>query len=116
MVGTLFSEKGPVAFFDGSGAEFKKAVHKDGKIANFNVVQISPSSVTLMSGTNKMNLRVTMGARREEDGEWQTSGGPAVASAARTDSDSSSSSDSGSDGEVNDVLKRLMQQREQESK
>jgi hypothetical protein len=114
LVGTLFSEKGGVAFFDGSGSEFKKAVRRDARIAGFKVEKISPNEVTLVSGTNRMDLRVAMTVRREEDGEWQANKVPAVASAAaRTDSDSS---DSSSDGEVNDVLKRLMQQREQESK
>lgn len=146
LVGTLLSAKGPVAFFDGTGSDFHKSLKPGGKIGNFTIREILHAGIRLTEGTNEMELRVGNGMRREDEGLWKvSSGGASYASssggASRSDSSSyrssssngrssdrngsshghgesrsSSSSDSPPPGDLGDVLKRLMEQREKDNK
>lgn len=119
LVGTLIYAKGPVAFFDGSGSSFRGAHRADDKVAGLRITQIQPNSVKLEMGTNLVELKVGMQLRREDQGEWRIASGGERSSAPGTSS-SSSSSASGSaasaspSGEVNEVLRRLMEQRQKE--
>ena len=75
-------------------------------------LRLAPKSVTLLSGTNEMVLRVGTQVRREEEGKWllvaQAQPYESQTTAATTESAAASS------GEENDVLKKMMQRREQE--
>jgi hypothetical protein len=127
LVGTLLSEKGPVAFFDGSSSEFHKVLKPGGKIAGFRVQEILHAGVRLENGTTASELRVGSGMSREDEGLWKV----AESASSHRSRPSSGSSDvsarvitNGGEGsgaasnpppaEVNDVLKRLMEQREKE--
>lgn len=143
LVGTLFSSKGPKAFFDGTESDYRKVLQPGGSIAGFQVSQILPSGVRLMEGTNEMDLRVGNGMRREDRGPWKLATGSASYASSSSGSGgsgydshsngsgrsfgrnnsyassnnndhNSSSSDSTSTAEVNDVLKRLMEKRQKE--
>lgn len=112
LVGILSYEKGPYAFFDGSSAEYKKVLEPGKSIAGYRLAEITSNAVELESGTNKVRLQIGMKMRRE-DGEWrvtESGGAPAEpeTSSAGPSSDSSS--------EESDIVKRMMQQREQELK
>lgn len=112
LVGTLSYEKGPYAFFDGSSPEFRKVAEKGKSIAGYTITAIDADAVQMTAGTNSITLRVGMELRREEEGEWHLSNGSFVQS-------TSPSSPSPADSASNDddaLVKKLMQQREQELK
>lgn len=109
LVGTMSYEKGLYAFFDGSSSELKKALGPGQSIAGFKVAQITSTSVRLEAENKTLDLQVGTQLRREDEGEWQVASTPAAATSA-----TSASSDS--PGDESDVIKRLMQQREQELK
>src|SRR5262249_54409031 len=114
LVGTLVYEKGPYAFFDGASSDYRKVLELGKNIAGYKFKSISGDTVKLEAGTNTVELHVGMQMKREEDGEWQPSGGRS----AQTSSSSSSSSTSGESapGDDSDIIKRLMKQREEELK
>lgn len=128
LVGTMNYQKGVFAFFDGNNSDYRKILQPGGVIAGYTVAEISPSRVKLQAADKKpveMNIGAQM--RREGDSGWELSGqaGDSFAAAAQSESspegvDKSASSESSvpasSSGEASDVLKRLMQQREQEMK
>jgi hypothetical protein len=125
LVGVMSYDKGTFAFFDGSSSAYQKALKPEDTIAGYKVASITPDAVQLVAGTNQVALRVGMQLRREEAGEWQSSTqteayGSASAATSGTSSVSSASTPSASPdaaagaGADNDVLKRLMQRREQE--
>jgi hypothetical protein len=113
FVGTINYDKGAFAFFDSTSADFRKTLQAGSTIAGLQVIDVSDHSVKLSNGTNTFDLRMGMQMRREEEGQWRPSG----ASETPTSSPSSSSSESApenSSDEEDAILKRLMQQREQE--
>jgi hypothetical protein len=113
LVGTLNNEKGYRAFFDGSGADFRKDLACGDTLAGYKITDINLKGVKFERGDQKLEFRLGMQMRREDEGEWKlnTSGEVVAAS-----SQESSASESASSSESNDILKRLMQQREQELK
>jgi hypothetical protein len=109
FVGTMSYEKGVFAFFSGSSS---KALKLTDDIAGFKVTSITPDAVKLASGTNEVELRVGMQLRHEEDGPWVPSRSP-VAYAANPAPAVASSTDAAASGAESDILKKLMQRREQ---
>jgi hypothetical protein len=114
LVGTLTSEKGSYAFFDGSSPEFRKVLQTGGRIAGYQIAGISADWVDLEVGTNRVQLDVQMQLRREEEGDWIVAGGSDRAAASNSSSSAPKSETSSEDD--SDIVKRLMQQREQELK
>lgn len=121
LVGTMAYEKGIIAFFDGSSSDYQKAVKLTEVIAGYKITNIAPNGVRLASGTNELELSVGAQLRREEDGPWQLSNQPEVAtasSASSTSGGTSAASAGGSStlgsGADSDVLKRLMERRAKE--
>lgn len=132
LVGTMSYQKGEFAFFDGSSSEFRKTVQRGGSIASFKLVEISSQSAKLEANGKPIELRVGSQLRREEGGEWQvaatsvsfsrsSSNESSAAGSSGAGSDSAGSGGSGSgggggDSGMSDILKRLMEQREKETK
>jgi hypothetical protein len=134
LVGVMSYEKGTFAFFDGTRGEFKKALKASDSIGGLKLSAIDASAVKLTKGEQTLDLRIGMQLKREDEGEWQLSGAAESFSSSRSSSggpdrgsfsssrpgSSSSSpsqtspSDAPSTGGDNDVLRRLMQRREQE--
>lgn len=118
LVGVMSYEKGTFAFFDGSSGEFRKATRAGGTVGDFKVVDIRPERVQLENGTNRFELRVGARLRREDQGPWQLSEsteplpgtGSAGASAASAPAEGSNG------GAADEVLRRLLQRREQETR
>lgn len=112
LLGVMSYEKGTFAFFDGTSSDYRKTIKRSEAIAGYTVTDIAPNRVKLVSGTNQFELRVGSQMRREEDGEWflvaQAESYPSQTSAATTDASTASSAD------ADEVLKKLMQRREQE--
>lgn len=112
FVGVISYEKGPFAFFDGSSDEYRKVLEPGKSIAGYKVLEVNPDTVKLESGTNTVSLNIGMQLRRDDEGDWQISGESPAASA----SSASGSSSMSSAADETDIVKRMMQQREQELK
>jgi hypothetical protein len=130
LVGTLRYEKGDMAFFDGSNSDYRKA-HKAGdSIAGFKVLSISDAAVRIEAKGKVTELKIGSQMRREDEGEWEFAIGPYAggitssggsgsgdsASSSGSSGASTASSGSGSGGSADEILKRLLQKREQEMK
>jgi hypothetical protein len=116
LVGTMSYTKGTFAFFDGTSSDYRKVVQNAGTIAGYKVTDITPSAVKLANGDKQLVMKVGTQMRREEKGSWQlaaTSELP-VETVENADAAAAESAASDSSNEGNDVLKRLMKQREQE--
>ncbi len=120
VVGTMSYAKGDVAFFDGSSGAYRKAVKLGESIAGHKVIGITAEEVQLEAGEQKVTLKVGGQMRREDEGPWSKSAAgvshAVTSSAAGAATGGAEAADGGSDGEVSDVLKRLLQKRAQEEK
>lgn len=99
LVGTMEYERGPVAFFDGSNSEYRKALRPNSTnctIAGWKLTAASFQGVKLQADTNVVELKVGMSLRREEDGPWVTSTSTDFTSSS-SESGFASSRDSGRD-------------------
>jgi len=117
LVGTMTYQNGMIAFFDGTESEYRKVLALNGSIAGYRVAAITLNSVKLTS-TNKP-VELAVGAQmRQEGGQWQMTGqGELPVSTADSETPAADpSSAPPSSGEANDVLKKLMEQREKELK
>ncbi len=116
LVGTMSYAKGTFAFFDGTSSEYRKAVQNAGTIAGYKVTDITPTTVKLANGDKLLVMKVGTQMRREEKGSWQlvATGELPVDTTENADAASAEPAASDSNNEGNDVLKRLMKQREQE--
>jgi hypothetical protein len=122
LVGTMSCRQGMIAFFDGNDSDYRKVLSPDGVIAGYKVVEITLRGVKLEAAGKPVAMKVGAQMRQEGKGEWQlaesgelpaaTAGNEAPA----TEETPAATPASGSAGEPNDVLKKLMQQREQELK
>jgi hypothetical protein len=114
--------KGMFAFFNGTSDEYRKALQQDGKIAGYTVGKITFDSVQLQSSGKTIDMEVGAAMRREgnewvlrQPGDWGDLSASGSAAGSETSSETTSTN-LPSSGEQNDVLKRLMEQREQELK
>jgi hypothetical protein len=128
FVGTMNYQKGLFAFFDGNSSDYRKVLQRNGVIAGYTVTEITPTGVKLQAA-GKKPIEMKVGAQMRQDGEngWELSDGssaelitsePETAATADSDETKSNTDDrTGNSGvEPNDILKKLMQQREQELK
>jgi hypothetical protein len=120
VVGTMSYAKGDLAFFDGSSGAFRKAVKLGESIAGHKVVAITAEEVQLEADGKKLALKVGGQMRREDEGPWSmSSAGVSHAVTSSADGSAAGATETaagGSEGEVSDVLKRLLQKRAQEEK
>jgi len=121
LVGAMSYRKGMFAFFDGTDPDYQKAIQAGGDIAGYTVTNITLNGVQLATNGQTINLKVGAAMRLEGDswvlnqpGDWteSSSGGGESISPQETPAPSPGAGG----GEVNDVLKRLMQLRQQEEK
>jgi hypothetical protein len=131
LVGTMSYEKGYFAFFSGNNEDLSKVLKVGDKMEEYTVTHVTANFVGLESADKKEQIELTIGdGFRQESGKWVFSKAgelPAPASAPDTTSSSSTSNSSSNENtsstpaqppsatEQNDILKRLMQQREKES-
>ena len=128
LVGTLTYDKGEFAFFDGTRPEYQKALQPTNSIGGYKLVAVLPTSVRLETRGTQFEMKLGMQLRRDEKSAhlYADSFGATTydsASAAATNaapmlSTSSATSTSGGDASpaASEILKRLMQKREQELK
>ena len=100
LTGTLSSEKGPYAFFDGTSSAYRKVLKPEGTIAGYMVTAVGPDAVTLEEGDRKLELRVGTQLTREGEDDWKvaaTTVAYASSSGRKSNSSSPSSHNSKSD-------------------
>lgn len=122
LVGTIMHDNGRFAFFEGSSSDYRKVLPVDGAIAGYKVAEITSQDVTLSAEGEQIKLAVGSALRRRGNDPWQvgeamTFAGPiSSSSSSPTSSPSSPATPSATPAaaEDNDVLKRLLQKREQE--
>jgi hypothetical protein len=111
-----------LAFFDGTDSDYRKVLGLNGVINGYTVAEITLRGVRLESAGKSLEMKVGAQMRQEGKGEWQLaeSGGLPAGTAANeapaTSETPAVGPSSGPESEPNDVLKKLMQQREQEIK
>ena len=124
LVGTMSYGKGLFAFFNGNNSDLKKALPVAESIAGYTVTEISHSRVKLESADKKQKVEMKVGdLMRQENGKWEMAGAGELPSGTNstettgaTGGENSAAASPSSSSEPNEVLKRLMQLREQESK
>jgi hypothetical protein len=146
LVGTMSYRKGMFAFFNGTDPEYQKAVQEGGTIAGFTITNINLTGVLLLSTNMSTNMMVGQAMEQQGDGwalndNGMTFSGISGASSFRGGregregngrrrrgnyGESNSNEQTApaieaapapsSDLSGNDVLKKLMQQRQQEEK
>ena len=110
LLGTMSYEKGRFAFFDGSSSQYRKALQPAENIAGFKVTEVTLTCVRLEATNGQaFELCVGMQMKKREETEWQLAGTPAGSDGTNT---SVAKTDGG--GDADEVLKRLMQRREQD--
>jgi hypothetical protein len=116
LLGTLISDKGAFAFFDGTDTKYQKVLSASGEIAGYKVSRITQRSTRLTSKDAAIEMKVGMQLRLQEDGKWRlvAEAGPATGGSGTSASSSSSTEGLDADSAASDVLKKLMQQREKE--
>ena len=119
LVGTLGDGQHWVAFFDGTRSELRGRLRLDDTIGDYRVSEISSSGVLLQQDTNTIPLRVGMQVRRENEGPWHLadraeSNRTRDRSAPAESSSRATSTSAGTASVDDEVLRRLMQQRERE--
>ena len=123
LVGTMSYGKGTFAFFSGNSDDFKKILPVSGTIASYEVTAITLTGATLC-GPDKKSVQLKIGDQlQQENNGWQAVGpadigAVAAAGAGANEGTSVSSGPSAPSANLgnNDILKRLMQLREQENK
>ena len=128
LVGIMSYREGDFAFFTGNLSRYEKSAQLGDVIATYKIVgiNVSSNSVQLEGGTNRMELQVGMSMRRDEEGLWHASRTAAMFAAYNSTpapgSDSTTrpgaavggTASSAASADDNEVIKRLMQRREQQ--
>lgn len=70
LVGTMESDRGLRAFFDGSSSEFRKAVRVGDSVDTYKVKGVTPTLVTLERAGQPIPMTVGQQLRRPPGGDW----------------------------------------------
>ncbi len=129
LVGTLRYEKGDLAFFDGSSSEYRKGFKAGESLAGYKVVSVSDAAVRIEAKGAVTELKIGSQMRREDEGEWKLASGPYAGGSSGSSSSSGETaavsegpgsaapaSAGAGGGSADEILKRLLQKREQEMK
>jgi hypothetical protein len=118
LVGTMSYSKGKFAFFDGTKPDYKKVLEKGATIAGYTVTDITPKNITLAANGTNFAMVVGTQMRNEGRNNWKMSDGTELPST--TDESPQPTADltppSGTSPAMSDVIKKLMEQRQQELK
>ena len=127
LAGTMSYRKGMFAFFDGTSEDYQKALQQGGTIAGYTITKITFDGVTLSAGGHETNMSVGAAMQQEADGSWHLVAAGDWTGASATESETGAETENTTNaapapvapsggGPESDVLKRLMQQRQQELK
>jgi len=114
LVGTMSSVKGTFAFFAGSTADYQKVLTRDGEIAGFKLTAIQPNAVLLTASNTTVELPVGAQLHRDTEAGWQLAQEAGTQPVERAEAPAVPPPAAEAGGDPGDVLKKLMQKREQE--
>ncbi|MDB6066293.1 MAG: hypothetical protein JWR26_2501 [Pedosphaera sp.] len=119
--GTMSYEDRHYAFFEGTSSQYRKVLAPSDTIAGYKISEIGDDHVMLAASSNQViNLRVGMQMKRQDGGPWSlAASAEPIVDAGNTTPDQTPDSTSGTSAPSSaesDVIKRLMQKREQETK
>jgi hypothetical protein len=113
LVGTLDSDKGYYAFFDGSDAAYRKALKVGESIAGFTLASIAPNQAELRLGKQSFPLSIQQQLRRGDGDAWTVSAFELPSAPAPSASDGKSASPE-IPANASEVLKRLLEKRQKQ--
>ncbi len=114
LVGTMISELGSYAFFDGNTSDARKVLKPGNEIGTYKIADIAMQGIKVRNGTNMMDLTLGGEITREEGQAWQIARGRGMP-VTKVDQPAALPT-ALSSVEESDIVKRLMQKREQELK
>ena len=122
LSGTMSYEDKKFAFFEGSGSQYRNHAYAPSESINgYKIAEIANNYVKLMAASNQpVNLSVGMQMRRTDNGPWSLVARPDPTAMPPGETNADGSSEPGADaipmvgGADSDVIRRLMQRREQE--
>jgi hypothetical protein len=124
LVGTMDSGDGILAFFDSPLPKFKKVVHVGETLADYTVTKITPQAVELTRAGKALSLQVAQQLRRPVGEDWTV----AATEPTRADARAAPSPDAAASGtdnsspspsapaDASDLVKRLMERRQNQLK
>lgn len=112
LVGTMNSDRGLVAFFDGSDASFRRTLVVGGSIDQYTVTLVDQSGVELALKDIRLALKVGQQLRRPPGGDWKTQEIP-VALAAPAANDTAVTTPA-IPADASETLRRLMEKRQKQ--
>ena len=121
LVGTMSYSKGRFAFFDGSDSKYKKVVEPGGNIIGYTVKDVKQGSVTLAAGGKEFEMKIGAQMRNPGNNKWELSG-HIIEDQTNDDTNGdsaaveSSAPPAGGNPQMNDILKQMMERRQQELK
>jgi hypothetical protein len=114
LVGTMDYTKGSFAFFDGPAPEYRKTLSAGGTVAGYTLTAILPSSVKLRPAKGApIELKIGEPLRLDDAPLVETD---ANAAAGSDTSSTKTDAPPAAEGDAGDILRKLMQKRQQESK
>lgn len=125
LTGTMSYRQGMFAFFDGTSADYHKVIQEGGTIAGYKVTNITFSGAQLQGGGKPIAIKVGGAMRQDGDnwilsepGQWDETSvsGAATETPSSPNAAGASPSAPSPAGQPNDVLRRLMEKRQQELK
>ena len=120
LVGTMDSDNGLRAFFDGSEPAFRKALHVGESIDKYKVAQIAPMVVDLERDGKTLSVRVGQQLRRPDGADWNLVGEDVARREAQARAAAEAKVDPNAPpaipADADEVTKRLMQKRAQQLK
>lgn len=120
LTGTMSYSKGKFAFFKGTSQEYYKVLGVGGNIAGYTVKDITHTNVTLSAKGKDFQMPVGQ-QLRNENGNWKLLGQPMELNSDTNGDETTANADAskppeGANPQMSEILKRLMQAREQELK
>jgi hypothetical protein len=122
LVGTMSYEKGKFAFFDGESSQYKKVLEPGAIIAGYTVKDIAPKAVTLAANGKEFQMQVGTQLKNAGANGWRLSTRDVPADSSNSDQGDQTveaqptAPPAASSAQASEILKRLMEKRQQELK
>lgn len=119
LVGTMDSDEGLRAFFDGSDSAYRKALRVGEAVGDFTVTKIEPSSVELQRAGKPLAMSVGQQLRRPEGADWTLVGADLVrneAAAAADAAHATPNTPAAIPANASDIVRRMMEQQQKQLK